>query len=97
MCCLIMTIAFFGPRLGFLFYWLTSPERVSAAFNSLLWPVVGVIFVPWTTLVYTVVYRGGITGIDWVWIALALVVDLVTWGGSGSRRRQVPGYPGRAP
>ena len=31
MCCFFTALVFFGPRLGFLIYWLLAPLRVSAA------------------------------------------------------------------
>ncbi len=30
MCCFFAALVFFGPRLGFLVYWLLAPLRVSA-------------------------------------------------------------------
>ena len=34
MCCFFTALVFFGPRLGFLIYWLLAPLRVSAAFAA---------------------------------------------------------------
>jgi len=41
----------------------------------------------------------GISGLDWLWIALAVVVDLATIGAAGAaNRNQIPqGYPGSLP
>ena len=89
MCCFILTIAFFGPRLGFIAYWFLDRARVSAAFDgALIWPLLGVIFVPWVTLAYTYFFPVG--GWEWI-VALAAAVDFTTWAGGGSRRRQLRG------
>jgi len=88
MCCFLMTLAAFGPRLGFLVYWLAAPGRVRAAFDNVLLPLLGVVFLPWTTLAYVIAYGpAGLTGADWVWIALGLILDLATYSGGAARRR----------
>jgi hypothetical protein len=91
---------FLGPRVGFVIWWLVPLGRaqVNLAFNTWLWPLLGVIFVPWTTLMYTVVYgANGIVGWDWLWIGLAVAADIATYSGSAYKRKSVPGYPATAP
>jgi hypothetical protein len=95
MCCFIMTVGFFGPRLGFLVWWLIAPLRVNSAFDTFIWPLLGLIFLPWATLAYVVLFP--MTGLDWLLVALAAVLDIATWAGSGTRRKSVPGYPSTAP
>ena len=65
MCCLFTTLVLFGPRLGILVWWLIAPARWNAAFETFLWPFLGFLFLPWTTLMYVVVFPGGVTGFDW--------------------------------
>jgi hypothetical protein len=91
---------FLGPRVGFVIWWLVPLGRaqVNLAFNTWLWPLLGVIFVPLTTLMYTVVYgANGIVGWDWLWIGLAVAADIATYSGSAYKRKSVPGYPATAP
>ncbi|RPJ51614.1 MAG: hypothetical protein EHM21_02260 [Chloroflexi bacterium] len=100
MCCFFMVLMFLGPRVAFLVYWLIPAGRLQMqmAFNTWIWPVLGVIFLPWTTLMYTFVYgANGMVGFDWVWVGLALAVDIATYAGGGYKRRSVPGYPTTAP
>ena len=53
MCCLFTTLLLLGPRVAGAIWWLVQPIRWQAAFNnSWLWPVLGLIFVPWLTLMY---------------------------------------------
>ncbi len=90
MCCFFASLFFFGPRLAFLVFWLIPYGRlkIATSFNTFIWPLLGLIFLPWTTLAYTIVYGpGGLTGFDWVWLAIAFLADLAGYSGAASRRR----------
>ena len=89
MCCFFTTVLFLGPRAGVLVWWLIRPVYYQAVFQSFVWPILGLIFAPWTTLMYLLVARGGVTGLDWVWMSLAILADLGTYvgGGYGNRNR----------
>jgi hypothetical protein len=52
MCCFLVALFAFGPRLAFLIYWLLQPAYISSVFNTWIWPLLGLIFLPWTTLMY---------------------------------------------
>jgi hypothetical protein len=100
MCCIFMSLLFFGPRVAFLIYWLIPYGRIQTAlaFNTWIWPLLGVIFLPWTTFMWVLVYGvNGIVGFDWVWIGLALLGDIATYTGGVYKRREVPYYPTTAP
>jgi hypothetical protein len=98
MCCLFTTLVLFGPRLGILVWWLIQPVRWNAAFETFLWPFLGFLFLPWTTLMYVLVFTGGVTGFDWIWLALGLLADISSYtGGAYGNRNQIPGYGRRAP
>ena len=97
MCCLFTTLVLFGPRLGILVWWLIDPVRWNAAFQSFFWAFLGFLFLPWTTLMYVIVFPGGVTGFDWIWLGLGLLADITSYtGGAYGNRNHVPGY-GRAP
>ncbi len=92
MCCLFTTLVLFGPRLGILVWWLIQPIRWQATFHTFLWPLLGFIFLPWTTLMYVLVFPGGIVGFDWLWLALAFLTDIASYsGGAYSGRDRIPG------
>lgn len=92
MCCLIATLFMLGPRAAILVWWLLQPVRWSAAFDTFLWPFVGFLVAPWTTLMYVAVAPGGITGFDVIWLAIAVAMDLFTWFGGGyTNRDRIPG------
>jgi len=97
MCCLFLTLVFLGPRFGFLVWWLLQPLRINAAFNTFIWPLLGLIFLPWTTLMYVIVFPGGVTGWDWLWIGLSVAADIATYTSGAYKRKEVPYYPSTAP
>lgn len=98
MCCFFLTLMAFGPRLAFLIYWLIRPAYVDLVFKTWIWPLLGLIFLPWTTLMWVLVYgANGIVGFDWVWVGLALIGDIATYTSGAYKRKSVPFYPESAP
>jgi hypothetical protein len=101
MCCAFLALVLLGPRVFGSFWWIFQPARWQSAFSSFLgggalwwiWPVLGIIFVPWTTIMYVIVAPGGVTGWDWFWIGLMLVADITSYSG-GVGRKRLPGYEG---
>jgi len=94
MCCFATILVFLGPRAGILVWWLINPVRWQLAFQNFIWPLLGFIFVPWTTMMYVLVFPGGVTGFDWLWLGLGLLADIGWWTGAAGRKR-VPGYTGQ--
>lgn len=93
MCCIFTILVFLGPRVAGAIWWIAQPLRWQTAFNgSWLWPLLGLLFLPWTTLMYVIVAPGGIVGFDWFWLALALVADIGAYGGGGYGNRNRLGY-----
>jgi len=93
MCCLFTTLVFLGPRFGILVWWLIQPGRFNAAFDTFIWPLLGALFLPWTTLMYLVVFAGGVTGFDWIWLGLGVLADIASYGGGAyGNRDRIPGY-----
>jgi hypothetical protein len=94
MCCFFASLVFFGPRLAFLVYWLfpAGQVRINLVFNTFIWPLLGLIFLPWTTLMYVLIFP--IAGFDWLWLGIALLLDIASYGGGAYNRRRVPGYTG---
>ena len=93
MCCFISSLFLFGPRTAIVIWWLLQPARWSATFDTLLWPLVGFVLLPWTTLMYVALYPGGIDGFDYVWLAIAIGFDAFSWfGGAYTNRGRVNAY-----
>ena len=96
MCCVFTILLLLGPRFAGAIWWLLNPTLWQRAFQTWIWPLLGLIFLPWTTLMYMIFFQGGITGLwEWLFIGLAVVADIgsYTGGGYGNRKR-IPGYSG---
>ncbi len=92
--CLLAMGAAFAPRLVLAFMWIVG-DRVNAAFDTFIVPLLGLIFLPYTTIMYVLVWSPGIgvAGWDWLWIGLGVLLDIMKWGQIANKRREVPGYP----
>jgi hypothetical protein len=89
MCCIFTALVMLGPRAGIFFWWLYDPTLWSRAFDTFIVPAIGFLFFPFTTLMYVAVFPGGVDGFDYVWLALAVALDLTSaFGGAyGNRGR----------
>ena len=88
MCCMLTSLFLFGPRLAILVWWLVDMSRWESAFNSFIVPLLGFLFLPWTTLFWVLVApTGDVSGFDWVWLALGLVIDIAGYAGGGYGNR----------
>ena len=93
MCCMLTTLVFFGPRLAILVWWLIAPVYVGAAFDNWLLTLLAWLFIPWTVLMYLIVYPGGVVGFDWVILILGILADVASYsGGVWGNRKAIPGY-----
>jgi hypothetical protein len=94
--CLLAMGAAVAPRLILIIMWIVGP-RINAAFDSWIWPLLGIVFVPYTTIMYVLVWTPGIgvNGWDWLWIGLGLMLDIMKWGQIYENRQGVPGYEGQ--
>jgi CDP-diglyceride synthetase len=87
--CLLALLAALSPRLALVLVWIFT-NLVDRAFTGFLLPLLGLIFLPLTTLVYVLAYRPvvGVTGWGWFFVFLAVLFDLGSYvGGVFSRRR----------
>jgi hypothetical protein len=86
-CCLFTALVAAGPRVALALVWLFT-NLVSRAFSTFVVPLLGLVFLPWTTLFYVLAYRPaiGISGFGYVFVGLGVVFDLLAWG-SGARAR----------
>ena len=89
--CLIALFA----RLALLVVWVSTPLVNRAFHGGWLLPLLGFLLLPLTTLVYVLVYyiAGGVTGLGWLWVVLALFLDLGSHSsGAYTNRHRIPGY-----
>ena len=92
--CLFAILAGMFPRIAFAVYWIARPAAVDAAFDTFIVPLLGLIFLPFTTLMYVILWSPGVgvTGSDWLWLGIAVLLDLghYTYSAYGNRD-QIPG------
>jgi hypothetical protein len=89
--CFVVLLAFFFPRVV-LAVLAFATDYLGTAYQTVLWPVLGFFFLPYTTLAYAWAWHAGggtLTGLPLVVLVIALLVDLgVVGGGARARRRR---------
>jgi len=92
MCLIYAVFLFVGPRAGLALWWLADQAKFSKVYDTFFLPLLGFIFLPLTTIMWTLVWQvGGIQGWGWFWIALGLVADIAAFapGGYSSNRNKL--------
>ncbi len=79
--CLLTGFLTLAPRLVLLFVWLFT-DRINAAFEGILIPLLGFLFLPFTTLAYVLVWnaQSGVSGAAWLLVWGGLLFDIGTYG-----------------
>jgi hypothetical protein len=87
--CLIALFALFLPRVTMVLLYLLS-DYLQRAFQTALWPLLGFIFMPYTTLAYAwaINSNGSVSGVYLFVVIIAALVDLGVTGGSARARRE---------
>ena len=91
--CLLMLLLFGGPRLIPFWYFLDQ-ARWNAAFDSILIPILGFLFLPWTLVMYVLV-GPVVDGGEWLLIGWASW--LMPWHGAPAPRRAASAGTGTRP
>lgn len=75
-------------RVALVVLWATTPLVTRAFHGGWIVPLLGVLFLPVTALTYTVVsaLAGSVTGLGWLWVAGALLLDLASHAGQTKKR-----------
>jgi hypothetical protein len=87
--CLFAMLAATFPRVALLLIWAFT-EWVTLVFGGQwLWPLLGLIFLPFTTLMYVLVSLpvGGINFGGWLLVGLAVFMDVAHWSQLLANRR----------
>ena len=89
MCCLALIAAGIGPRIALGLVWIFG-DRVEMAFSSWVWPLLGLLFLPWTTLMYVLAWGplDGVSGWGWVLVALGALLDVATYSSRAATQRR---------
>jgi hypothetical protein len=86
--CLFAIFAGFFPRVALFVVWATT-DLVDRAFGPWILPLLGIVFLPFTTLIYVLAYSPVVhLGHGrWLWVALAFVFEVFGYGGTARSRR----------
>lgn len=88
--CLLALLALIAPRLVIVLLVIFS-TYMSSAYQTILWPVLGFIFMPFTTLAYAFAINshGSVSGLYLALVVIAVLFDLGSLGGAHSQRTVV--------
>jgi hypothetical protein len=88
-CCVLVLLAFFTPRIVLFLLWLFT-NYLSRAYDGFVLPFLGFVFLPATTLAYAIAQNelGGANGLGLVVVLIGLAVDVGLLGGGARQRRR---------
>ena len=90
--CLFALVAVLSPRFAVFLLWAFT-NYVNLAFHGgWFLPLVGLLFAPWTTLMYVLVYApvGPIHVAGWILVGIGVVLDISSSSHAAANRRSVP-------
>ena len=81
-------LALLTPRFAIVLVVLFS-DYIGRAFDSMIWPFLGFLFMPLTTLAYAwaINSRGSVEGLQLAVVVIAVLMDLGLIGGSAASRK----------
>jgi hypothetical protein len=87
-CCFLILLGGFGPRIALAAWWIFG-NKVDVAFDSWVWPLLGLVFLPWTTIMYVLAWSavGGVDGAGWLLVALGVGLDIASYAARGAQSR----------
>ncbi len=86
--CLLLFVILLFPRVTLILMWYFTNYLQRAFPSGLLLPLLGLIFLPLTTLVYAWELNNGMptAGINLLWLLIAVIIDLGGLGGGAHRQ-----------
>jgi hypothetical protein len=87
-CCLLILLGGFGPRIAFAAWWIFG-DKVDAAFDGWIWPLLGLLFLPWTSICYVLAWGAldGVSGAGWLLVALGFMFDIASYSSRAAQAR----------
>jgi hypothetical protein len=86
--CLLPVVSLFVPRLAMFFIFLLT-NWFGAAYETVIWPLLGFIFMPYTTLAYMAAMLNDNHNLSGGWIVLVIVAVFFDLGGQGKSAQPV--------
>lgn len=91
--CLLALGLTFIPRVVLVLAWIFSDRWSVVWQGDWIVPLLGIIFLPYTTIMFVLVWRPeGITGWDWMWILLGVFLDVLNYQHAAYKRRPTSIY-----
>jgi len=88
MCCAAAALMILGPRAAAIIWWLLDSARWNLVFSTWLLPLLGIIFLPWTTLAFVLMWDpSGLSLLGVILVALGFVVDIGSYAGGAYTNR----------
>ena len=84
--CLLPLVAVFAPRLTLFFIFILT-NWLGRAYETAIWPILGFMFMPFTTLAYMATMLNNNHHCDGGWVVLIVVAAICDLGGSSSAAR----------
>ena len=95
--CLLAFGAALAPRIVLILAWIFGRRWDLVWQGNWILPLLGIILVPYTTIMYLLVWSpAGLSGFDWVWLGLGLILDIMKWGQIARNREGIPGQQASA-
>jgi hypothetical protein len=95
--CLLALAASVAPRIILVLAWIFGRRWDVVWQGSWLAPLLGIIFLPYTTIMYLLVWSpAGLSGFDWVWLGLGVMLDIMKWSQIVRNRQGIPGQESSA-
>ena len=88
MCCVLILLGLFTPRIVLFILWLFT-NYLSRAYDGFVLPLLGFLFLPATTLAYAIAQNelGGVNGLGLIVVLIGLAIDIGLLGGGARQRR----------
>ena len=87
MCCAALLAFGLGPRVALVLVWIFG-DRVGQAFDSWAWPLLGLLFLPWTVLAYLLVWDpAGLSGGEWIVVLIGFLFDVASYSARAAKSR----------
>jgi hypothetical protein len=86
--CLFALLASGAPRLALILMWILTPWVGRAFEGSFIVPLLGLLFLPLTTVIYVLVSPGGLSTFDWILLVVGVLIDLGAYGSGAAGRRR---------
>jgi hypothetical protein len=97
--CLLALGIGLAPRIFLILAWIFSERWDIVWQGNWFLPLLGIIILPYTTVMYMLSWNAvtGITGWDWLWIALGVMLDIMKWSSWIKYRNENEYYPESMP